>query len=218
MPLICVCTTTLTCNQDPSFEHFLGRLCVVVWGQVVADVARYQEFLPYCCSSTILRRRGDCEFDAELAIGFNAFQEKYTSKYALVNPRTPLLPPPRACMTLVGNIWTGRSLLRPRAQLLQCLKVGERGSELLQAFPESPSCSCIQPRSRYLLVDACTPGWVADFQPHTANGSRWRRVGRRVTLDPSTRTVHPTLVASDVFSSLNSTWRLKPGGAANTCR
>eukprot|EP00241_Pyramimonas_parkeae_P021708 CAMPEP_0114283660 /NCGR_PEP_ID=MMETSP0059-20121206/4224_1 /TAXON_ID=36894 /ORGANISM="Pyramimonas parkeae, Strain CCMP726" /LENGTH=235 /DNA_ID=CAMNT_0001404411 /DNA_START=426 /DNA_END=1129 /DNA_ORIENTATION=- len=87
--------------------------------KVVADVGSYQQFLPFCCSSVILRWLNNNQFDAELAVGFKMFQERYTS---------------------------------------------------------------------------------------------------RVHVDPERRVVRSTLLQSDTFSHLSSTWSLKPGRLPNQCR
>jgi coenzyme Q-binding protein COQ10 len=47
---------------------------------LVADVARYPEFLPWCQAARIRRREGDNVDIAELAIGFGPFREKFTSR------------------------------------------------------------------------------------------------------------------------------------------
>ncbi|WCL52936.1 type II toxin-antitoxin system RatA family toxin [Gimibacter soli] len=46
---------------------------------VVIDVARYQEFLPWCLASRVFNRK-DTQFDADLVIGFKMFREKFTSR------------------------------------------------------------------------------------------------------------------------------------------
>lgn len=49
---------------------------------LVADVARYPEFLPWCHAARIRSREGAIEI-AELAIGFGPFHEKFTSRVEL---------------------------------------------------------------------------------------------------------------------------------------
>jgi coenzyme Q-binding protein COQ10 len=49
---------------------------------LVADVARYPEFVPWCVSSKILRC-GDSWFMANLGIGYKLIQERFTSKVLL---------------------------------------------------------------------------------------------------------------------------------------
>ena len=49
---------------------------------LVADVERYPEFLPWCVGARIRKRDGDVFF-ADLVIGFKMIRERYTSKVVL---------------------------------------------------------------------------------------------------------------------------------------
>ncbi len=49
---------------------------------LVADVARYPEFLPWCVGARILKRT-DSEILADLMIGFKMFRETFTSRVTL---------------------------------------------------------------------------------------------------------------------------------------
>ena len=53
--------------------------------ELVADVARYPEFLPWCVASRIRSRDGDVFF-ADLVIGFKMVRERFTSKVTLARP------------------------------------------------------------------------------------------------------------------------------------
>ena len=53
---------------------------------LVADVARYPEFLPWCVASRIVSRDGNV-FVADLIIGFKLVREKFTSEVTLTNDR-----------------------------------------------------------------------------------------------------------------------------------
>ncbi len=53
---------------------------------LVADVEKYPEFLPWCVSSRIKSRENDVLM-ADLVIGYKLFQEKFSSKVALNRPR-----------------------------------------------------------------------------------------------------------------------------------
>jgi coenzyme Q-binding protein COQ10 len=53
--------------------------------ELVADVARYPEFLPWCVASRIRSRDGDVFF-ADLVIGFKMVRERFTSKVILARP------------------------------------------------------------------------------------------------------------------------------------
>jgi len=47
---------------------------------LVADVARYPEFLPWCTAARVRRKQGPNVEIAELAIGFGPFHEKFVSR------------------------------------------------------------------------------------------------------------------------------------------
>ncbi len=53
--------------------------------EMVADVARYPEFLPWCVGARILHRDGDV-FDAEVLVGFKLIRERYVSRVTLHRP------------------------------------------------------------------------------------------------------------------------------------
>ncbi|DAZ96946.1 TPA: hypothetical protein N0F65_012049 [Lagenidium giganteum] len=53
---------------------------------VVADVDRYQEFLPFCADSRVLRRPNANVMEAMLKIGFHVFTESYTSRVIMNRP------------------------------------------------------------------------------------------------------------------------------------
>lgn len=52
---------------------------------LVSDVGRYPEFLPWCVGARVYNRRPE-QFDADVIIGFKMFREKFTSRVALQNP------------------------------------------------------------------------------------------------------------------------------------
>jgi coenzyme Q-binding protein COQ10 len=54
---------------------------------LVADIDRYQEFLPWCIASRVHKRDGD-ELRADLVIGFKMLRETYTSRVILDRPHT----------------------------------------------------------------------------------------------------------------------------------
>ena len=53
---------------------------------LVAEVERYPEFLPWCVGARIRERR-DTMIVADLLIGFRMFRERFTSKVSLGKPR-----------------------------------------------------------------------------------------------------------------------------------
>ena len=54
--------------------------------KVVADVARYHEFVPFCGTSEIIAQHSRDSFDARLSLGFLAFTEEYVSRVQLSPP------------------------------------------------------------------------------------------------------------------------------------
>ena len=52
---------------------------------LVADVEKYPEFLPWCVDARIRRREGDLVV-ADLVIGYRMFRERFTSTVALNRP------------------------------------------------------------------------------------------------------------------------------------
>jgi coenzyme Q-binding protein COQ10 len=52
---------------------------------LVADVGRYPEFLPWCVGARV-RSRTETELVADLTIGFGPFRESFTSRVALDRP------------------------------------------------------------------------------------------------------------------------------------
>ncbi|MEX2009207.1 MAG: type II toxin-antitoxin system RatA family toxin [Dongiaceae bacterium] len=52
---------------------------------LVADIERYPEFLPWCVAARIRRREGDI-VHADLVIGFKMVRERFTSRVALDRP------------------------------------------------------------------------------------------------------------------------------------
>jgi coenzyme Q-binding protein COQ10 len=53
--------------------------------ELVADVDRYNEFLPWCVASRVNSRK-DNVINADLVIGFKMFREKFTSEVTLTRP------------------------------------------------------------------------------------------------------------------------------------
>jgi len=53
--------------------------------EIVADVQRYPEFLPWCVGARILGGDRD-SFDAEVLVGFKMIRERYRSKVKLARP------------------------------------------------------------------------------------------------------------------------------------
>jgi coenzyme Q-binding protein COQ10 len=54
--------------------------------ELVADVGKYPEFLPWCVGANV-RSRTEAELLADLIIGFGPFRESFTSRVGLQRPR-----------------------------------------------------------------------------------------------------------------------------------
>ncbi|URE14804.1 Polyketide cyclase / dehydrase and lipid transport [Musa troglodytarum] len=54
---------------------------------VVAAVDMYEDFLPWCQRSRIIKRKSDESFDAELEIGFKLLVESYVSHVEMEKPK-----------------------------------------------------------------------------------------------------------------------------------
>jgi coenzyme Q-binding protein COQ10 len=52
---------------------------------LVADIERYPEFLPWCLAARVRERKGD-EITADLVIGFKMVRERFTSRVTLDRP------------------------------------------------------------------------------------------------------------------------------------
>ncbi|HEX2940517.1 MAG TPA: type II toxin-antitoxin system RatA family toxin [Rhodopila sp.] len=52
---------------------------------LVADVSKYPQFLPWCVGARI-RSQSECQLLADLTIGFGPFRESFTSRVALDRP------------------------------------------------------------------------------------------------------------------------------------
>ena len=75
---------------------------------LVADVARYAEFLPWVVGTRV-RSDSDTEMIADLLVGFNALREKFTSRVEKVRPgeiRVHYLDGP---MRDLDNVWKFRN-------------------------------------------------------------------------------------------------------------
>ncbi len=53
---------------------------------LVADLEKYPQFLPWCISTSILERQGD-SLSADMTIGFRMFRETFTTFVTLDKPR-----------------------------------------------------------------------------------------------------------------------------------
>jgi coenzyme Q-binding protein COQ10 len=71
---------------------------------LVADVERYPEFLPWCVGARI-RSRTPVELHADLTIGFGPFRETFGSKVLLERPRLIRVSYERGPFKYLNNQW-----------------------------------------------------------------------------------------------------------------
>ncbi len=71
---------------------------------LVADVERYPEFLPWCQATRITRREGDVFF-SEMVIGFKLVRERVTTRVTLDRPRRIDVHYLRGPMRHLDNHW-----------------------------------------------------------------------------------------------------------------
>ena len=72
---------------------------------LVADVAAYPRFLPWCTGARIKSRTG-CELVADLTIGFGPFRETFTSRVTLERPYRIRVQYEKGPFRYLNNVWT----------------------------------------------------------------------------------------------------------------
>ncbi len=75
---------------------------------LVADVSKYPEFLPWCVASRIRSRVG-CELVADLTIGFGPFRESFTSRVTLDRPQRVKVRYENGPFRYLNNQWDFKS-------------------------------------------------------------------------------------------------------------
>ncbi len=72
---------------------------------LVADVGRYPEFLPWCVGARV-RSRSETTEVADLTIGFGPFRESFTSRVALERPHRVKVAYENGPFRYLNNQWT----------------------------------------------------------------------------------------------------------------
>ena len=72
---------------------------------LVADIGRYDEFLPWVVAVRIRSASAE-EVLADLVVGFNAFKERFTSKVTLDRPRRVCVDYVEGPLKYLRNEWT----------------------------------------------------------------------------------------------------------------
>ena len=86
-------------------EHKLVPYTAEQMFDLVADVGRYHEFLPWCAASKV-RSHTDTDLVADLAIGFGVFRESFTSRVVLDRPKTVNVKYENGPFRYLNNQWT----------------------------------------------------------------------------------------------------------------
>jgi len=73
--------------------------------ELVADVGKYPQFLPWCVAARV-RSRTETELVADLTIGFGPFRETFTSRVALDRPRHVTVVYENGPFRYLNNKWT----------------------------------------------------------------------------------------------------------------
>jgi coenzyme Q-binding protein COQ10 len=73
--------------------------------ELVADIERYPEFLPWCLAARVRERRGDA-IVADLLIGFKMVRERFTSRVVLDRPRRIDVAYTEGPLKYLNNHWT----------------------------------------------------------------------------------------------------------------
>ena len=73
--------------------------------QLVADVGKYPQFLPWCVGARV-RSHTETELVADLTIGFGPFRESFTSRVALDRPHKVIVRYENGPFRYLNNQWT----------------------------------------------------------------------------------------------------------------
>ena len=76
---------------------------------LVADVARYEEFLPWVMATRV-RSDSETEMVADMLVGFNALREKFTSRVEKVRPKRIKVHYIDGPLQDLDNVWHFRPL------------------------------------------------------------------------------------------------------------
>ncbi|WP_025859666.1 type II toxin-antitoxin system RatA family toxin [Acetobacter papayae] len=96
---------------------------------LVADVGRYPEFLPWCTAAKV-RTQTTSELVADLTIGFGPFRESFTSRVTLERPGTITVRYEKGPFRYLRNVW--RFSPDPQGCLVEFFVDFEFSSRILQ--------------------------------------------------------------------------------------
>ena len=137
---------------------------------LVADVGRYPEFLPWCVGAKV-RSHTETDLVADLTIGFGPFRETFTSRVALDRPTTVTVKYENGPFRYLNNQWTFKPA--PRGAECSFFVDFEFRSRILQAaigvvFNEAVRRMVNAFLKRARAVYGVPPATVAVAQPATA--------------------------------------------------
>lgn len=98
--------------------------------ELVADVRRYPEFLPWCVGARVLSHT-DTELLADMTIGFKMFRESFRSRVTLDRPSQVRVSYEKGPFRYLNNTWTFRP--HPQGCELEFFVDFEFRSGMLQA-------------------------------------------------------------------------------------
>ncbi|MEM6477305.1 MAG: type II toxin-antitoxin system RatA family toxin [Pseudomonadota bacterium] len=76
---------------------------------LVADVARYNEFLPWVIATRV-RSNSDSEMTADMVVGFKSIRESFTSRVAKIRPEKLDVHYVDGPLSDLDNAWTFRAI------------------------------------------------------------------------------------------------------------
>jgi coenzyme Q-binding protein COQ10 len=76
---------------------------------LVADVARYGEFLPWVIATRV-RSNSETEMVADMVVGFKSLRESFTSRVAKLRPREIAVHYVDGPLSDLDNVWTFRAI------------------------------------------------------------------------------------------------------------
>jgi coenzyme Q-binding protein COQ10 len=101
---------------------------------LVADVEKYPEFLPWCVACRIDRRESPTCFIADLAVGFKFVREKFTSRVTLDAPGAVTVEYLDGPFRYLKNEWKFRAAADGKATEVEFFLEFEFRSKLLQSL------------------------------------------------------------------------------------
>jgi coenzyme Q-binding protein COQ10 len=83
---------------------------------LVMDIGKYPEFLPWCLGARI-NSRGKSDLEADVLIGYKVFREKFSSRVHFVAPKTIEVEYLKGPMRHLHNKWSFRDLKQGQCQI-----------------------------------------------------------------------------------------------------